>query len=191
MQEFFDSLLGVPGITDIIAQVCGIIGMLFSILSFQCKSNKIFFLMQGGCSAMFIINFLLIGAFGSAFFNVAGLARGLLFSKNSKKLWKLILIESSFITCFIVSAILDSSTKQLLLTSLTGVALLIITVFMWLGDSKKIRYVQISCASPAWLVNNFINFTIGGIICEIFNMCSSALFLFRTRNSTKQPATTK
>ena len=181
MQEFFDNLLGVPGLTDIIAQTCGIIGMAISILSFQCKSNKIFFLMLSGCSTMFILNFLLIGAFGSAFFNVVGLARGVLFMKNDKKKWKLILIEMLFIAAFIISAILDHSVKQLILTSLTGTALLVITVFMWQGNARKIRTVQICCASPAWLVNNFINFSLGGILCEIFNIVSSFIFLLRTR----------
>ena len=186
MQEYFDGLIGVPGITDIIAPSCGIIGMIFSIFSFQFKSNKSFFLMQGGCSAMFIINFLLIGAYGSAFFNIAGLTRGILFSKNPKKVWKLILIESLFVACYIISAMLDHSPKQLILTALTGVALLIITVFMWLGNAKRIRYVQMLCASPAWIVNNCINFSLGGILCEIFNIVSSAIFLIRMRREKTQ-----
>jgi hypothetical protein len=117
MQVFFDSLFGVPGLTDIIAQVFGIIGMAVIIISLQCKSNKAFFLMQGSGSLAFVLNFLLIGAFGSAFFNVACLTRGLLFMKNDKKKWKLILTEALFISSFVISAILDHSAKQLILTS--------------------------------------------------------------------------
>lgn len=187
INEFFDSLLGNPALTDIIAQGLGIVGMVIMILSFQCKSNKIFFLMQAAGSIMFVLNFLLIDAYGGAFFNAAGLIRGLLLSKNGKKMWKLIAIEVLFASSYVGGALLDSSTQQLILTAIPCVALMIITVFMWKGNPKHIRYAQISCSSPAWIVHNIFNFSLGGLICECFNMVSSAIFLIRqSRDAKKQ-----
>ena len=183
MQEFFDNLFGVPGITDVIAQVAGIIGMVIIIASFQCKSNKVFFLMQGTGSSMFVINFLLIGAFGGAFFNFANLVRGLLFSKNSTKKWKLALVEALYVVCFAVSCFLNSNPWQILLTAIPCVGLLIISVFMYQGEPRRIRYAQIACSSPAWIVHNIFNFSLGGLICECFNMVSSAIFLIRDKKS--------
>lgn len=185
MQEFFDNLLGVAGITDIIAQAFGIIGMIIIISSFQCRSNKTFFLMQGTGGSMFVINFLLIGAFGGALFNFANLIRGLLFSKNSKKSWKLAIVEALYAVCFAVSCFLNSDPWQILLTAIPCIGLLIISVFMWQGDPRRIRYAQIACSSPTWIVHNIFNFSLGGLICECFNMVSSAIFLVRQKKETK------
>lgn len=166
-----------------IAQTAGIIGMAIIIASFQCKSNKVFFLMQGTGSSMFVINFLLIGAFGGAFFNFANLVRGLLFSKNSTKKWKLALVEALYVVCFAVSCFLNSNPWQILLTAIPCVGLLIISVFMYQGEPRRIRYAQIACSSPAWIVHNIFNFSLGGLICECFNMVSSAIFLIRDKKS--------
>ena len=54
----------------IVAQIFGIIGLVTIVLSFQCKKNSLFFLMQGVGSFMFFLNFILIGAYGGAFFNI-------------------------------------------------------------------------------------------------------------------------
>ena len=76
-------------VSPIVAQVFGIIGLVIIVLSFQCKQNKYFFIMQGTGSFMFFLNFIFIGAFGGALFNLANLIRGLLFSDGKKKAWKL------------------------------------------------------------------------------------------------------
>lgn len=186
MQGFFDNLFGIPGITDIIAQVCGIIGMAIIIASFQCRSNKTFFLMQGTGSSMFVINFLLIGAFGGAFFNFANLIRGLLFSKNTKKVWKLVVAEALYVVCFVVSCLLTPDVFQIILTAIPCAGLLVMSVFMWLEDSGRIRYAQIALGSPTWIVHNIFNFSLGGLICECFNIISSAIFLVRAKRSAKK-----
>ena len=185
INEFFDALIGMEGVTGIIAQAIGIVGMVIMISSFQCKSNKVFFLMQAAGSVMFVINFLLIDAYGGAFFNAAGLIRGLLLSKSDSKKWKLIVIEALYASSYVAGALLDSSTQQLILTAIPCIALMIITVFLWKGNSKHIRYAQIACSSPAWIVHNIFNFSLGGLICECFNMVSSAIFLIREHRKVK------
>ena len=185
MPEFFDGLLGISGATDIIAQVCGIIGMAIIIASFQCRSNKTFFLMQGAGSSMFVINFLLIGAFGGAFFNFANLIRGLLYSKNPRKTWKLILVEAMYVTCFVVSCLLNPDLFQIILTAIPCVGLIVMSVFMWLENPRHIRYAQMSIGSPTWIVHNIFNFSLGGLICECFNIVSSAIFLIRQKKEHK------
>ena len=187
MQQYFDNLIGVQGLTDIIAQAFGIIGMIIIISSFQCRSNKIFFLMQGVGGSMFVINFLLIGAFGGALFNFANLVRGILFSKDSHKKWKLVTVEALYTVCFIVSCLLNSDPWQILLTAIPCVGLLIISVVMWQGEPRKIRILQIACSSPAWIVHNIFNFSLGGLICESFNMVSSAIFLIREKKRLSEP----
>lgn len=167
--------------TDIIAQGFGIIGLVIIVLSFQCKKNSAFFLMQGFGSLMFVVNFGLIGAWGGALFNLCNLVRGALFSKNSNKVWKLVAVEIAYAACFAFSVVLDHSPQQIILVALPCAALLANSIFMWIGNPKHIRYCQIAFASPAWIIHNIFNLSIGGLLCESFNMVSSAIYLIRTR----------
>ena len=171
----------------ILAQALGIIGMLIIIPSFQCKKNSTFFIMQGTGGFMFFMNFILIGAYGGAFFNLCNLIRGLLFAKDAKRPWKLAVVEACYLACFVFSIFLDHSPEQIILVAIPCAALLANSVFMWLGNPKHIRYSQISFLSPAWIIHNIFNFSIGGLICETFNMISSFIYLMRTRKENTEP----
>ena len=173
---------------DIIAQALGIVGLVIIVLSFQFKKNSHFFLLQGTGGFMFFLNFILIGAWGGALFNLCNLLRGLLFLKDAKKPWKLCVVELSYVVCFVVSVILDHSLAQILLVALPCAALLVMSVFMWKGNSEHIRWCQITCSSPAWIVHNIFNFSLGGLLCECFNMVSSIVYLIRQRVENKKQA---
>lgn len=168
---------------DPIAQVCGIIGLVIIVWSFQCKQNKSFFIMQGTGSFMFFLNFILIGAYGGAFFNLANLVRGLLFADGKKQKWKLYLVEAAYTLCLVFSIILDHSLRGIILVALPFSALIIMSVFMYIGNSKHIRYFQIAYMSPSWIVHNIFNFSLGGLICESFNMVSSFIYCIREKKA--------
>jgi len=170
---------------DIIAQSFGIVGLVIIVLSFQCKKNSRFFLMQGIGSLMFSLNFLMIGAWGGAFFNLCNLFRGTLFLKNAKKVWKLIAVEAAYTSCFIFSVFLNSDPFQIFLSAVPCAALLANSIFMWIGNPKHIRYCQITFMSPSWIIHNIFNISIGGLICECFNMVSSAVYLIRIKREEK------
>ena len=167
---------------EIIAQTIGIIACTIAISSFQCKKNKHLFLMQALSGLLFSINYFLIGAIPGALFNVASLVRGTLLSKNGKKLWKVIFINVLMTACFVYSVtLLAGDWLQIALSFLTFLGMVLMTVFMYKGNAKHIRYFQVAYASPSWLVYNVVNFTIGGIICEVFNMVSVVVSLIRYR----------
>ena len=170
-------------VPPIVAQVFGIIGLVIIVLSFQCKQNKYFFIMQGTGSFMFFLNFIFIGAFGGALFNLANLIRGLLFSDGKKKAWKLILVEIAYTLCFVFSIVLDHSPWSIFRVALPYTALMIMSVFMYKGNPIHIRYFQIAYMSPTWIFHNIFNFSLGGIICECFNMISSFIYLLREKRS--------
>jgi hypothetical protein len=88
-----------------------------------------------------------------------------------------------------VSCFLNSDPWQIFLTAIPCVGLLIISVFMYQGEPRRIRYAQIACSSPAWIVHNIFNFSLGGLICECFNMVSSAIFLIREKKSRMEQKT--
>ena len=173
-------------IIDVIAQVFGILGLIVIVSSFQFKDNKTFFLMQGAGSLFFFVNFFMIGAFGGAFFNLTNLVRGLLFMKDREKPWKTILIEILYTGCFLFSIFLTKGDLvQIILAALPFVALLFMTVCMKKGNPTHIRVSQIAYMSPAWIIHNIFNFSLGGLICEIINMISSLIALIRYKKSEK------
>jgi hypothetical protein len=43
--------------------------------------------------------------------------------------------------------------------------------------------VQLGVTSPCWLVHNIMVFSIGGIICEVGNMISTVVSIFRFRKT--------
>ena len=167
---------------EIIAQGFGLIGLVIIVWSFQCKKNKNVFLMQGIGSFAFVINFLLISAYAGALFNLTNLVRGLLFSKEDKKVWKLVAVNVLYTACFAFSTYLAwGDWFMIFIASLPYVTLFIMSILMWVGNGKIIRYFQVSLMSPAWIVHNVFNFSLGGILCESFNMVSSVVALVRYR----------
>lgn len=174
-------------IKEIIGQIFGIFGLLMFVLSFQCKSSKKLVFVQGIGGMMFFINFLLIGAYGAALFNLTVLIRGLLYMKKDGKVWKPLTVELMFTAAYIYSLILvKDDILQIILTTLPYISLLIMSVLMWKENGKLIRYFQIATLSPSWLIHNIFNFTIGGILAEVFNMASALISIlrFKTKEDT-------
>lgn len=174
-------------------QGLSIIGFIITVISFQCKSNKKFFIMQGAGGTVFFIHFLLkatvlgeTAAFAAAFFNLANLPRAIVMSKTDKKLWKLILTISLYSAayCYSIYTIWGDVWKMALVT-LPFVGLIIMSCLMWNGDPVKIRYGQLAVGSPTYLIHNIFIFSLGGLICEVFNMISSVIAIVRFKKEAK------
>ena len=171
-------------VREIIAQGFGIVGLLLFVLSFQCKSSQKLVFVQGLGGMMFFINFLLIGAYGGALFNLTILVRGLLYKNKNGNLWKPIFVNLLFTAAYIYSlTLIWGDALQILLTTLPYISLLIMSVLMWKDLDKPIRYFQVFALSPAWLVHNLFNFTLGGILAEVFNIVSAVISLIRFKKT--------
>lgn len=162
---------------DVITQIIGILGMIFAVISFQYKKNTHFFIMQGIVNCLFFVHFLLLGQPAGAFMNLLGLFRSICL--NVKKL-RNVVSEIVLILCFIAVTIIfyeNWLTILILVAQLTG------TVAYWLDNGKVIRICQLAISSPAWLIHNAINFSIGGILAEVFNIVSTIVSLVRFRKT--------
>ncbi len=147
---------------------------------FSAERIRLFFLCREWEAVCFLINFLLIGAYAGAPFNLTNLVRGLLFRKDGKKRWKLILTVALYTVCFAFSVFLiKDNAFMIFISALPYVTLVIMSVLMWLGNGRHIRIFQFWLMSPSWIVHNIFNFSLGGIICECFNMISSLIALMR------------
>lgn len=159
---------------NIIAQAVSILGMALSILSFQCKENKKFFISQAASGACFAVSFLLLGSTTAAFLNFINIFRGWVFGFAPKKYRGLLAVTVSVM--YIVSTVL---TYGGWLSILVLVAQLIGTAVMYTDSGKVIRIAQLSFVSPAWLTHNIFSGSIGAVLCEIFAITSTVVSLVR------------
>ena len=168
------------------AQIIGILAAALNISSFQCKTkNKIIFIQLFG-GALFMINFLLLGAITGAIMNGLAIVRALLFLyKDKLKLNDKILV-GSLIAAFVISYILaftvlgvEPTVKNFILESLPIIGMSAATVSFNMKNATAVRIIGITLSSPGWLVYNVFSGSIGAILCEAFSLVSLAVGIIR------------
>ncbi|MBE7051350.1 MAG: YgjV family protein [Ruminococcaceae bacterium] len=165
---------------DVLAQGLGLVGMVLTFCSFQAKKNSGFFVLQGLSGLAFALNFLLIGAYAGCAMNAVNVIRGLLFKNGDKKKYKLVVVELLYALSVLLPIMLSANgLGQIILSIVVLIAQLSNSVVMWMGSGKHIRYLQFALVSPAWLVYDVVNFSLGGILCEAFNMISVVVSFIR------------
>ena len=170
--------------TNIIAQTLGILGMLAAMISYQCKKNKNYFIFQGLSGAFFSAQFILIGAWAGLIFNAYNIVRALAY--QSKKAKSVVCVMSLEILVVIAAAMSVLVFKEAWwLVSFTLIAQVTGTFAMWTRDGKKIRISQMAVVSPFWLLYDLLIPvpSIGGILCEVFNMASVIISFIRFKKT--------
>ena len=170
--------------TNIIPDTFGILGMLAAMISYQCKKNKQYFIFQGLSGAFFSAQFILTGAWAGLIFNAYNILRALVYQR--KKARSIVCVISLEIIVVIAAACAFFVFKEAWwLVSFTLIAQLTSTFAMWTRDGKKIRISQLAVVSPLWLLYDLLIPvpSIGGILCEIFNMASVIISFIRFKKT--------
>jgi hypothetical protein len=159
---------------EIIAQTIGLLGAGFLMLSFQMKSSRKFFAYQSIGSGLFLINYLMLGAYTGVLISIVSVTRSVLISAlNGKKKYPIViaLMVATVISGFFIYTGIE--------TVLMITAYVVFTASMLTKSSRLIRITQFTVASPLQLAHNIIVFSLGGILCESFNMISIIVSIFR------------
>jgi len=159
-----------------IGQSISILGMILAFVSFQFKKNKSFFICQAASGAAFALSFFLLGSYTAALLNSFNILRGYSFGLAPKK--------HRNILCIILLIVYTASTVFTYtspVSILIWLAQIVGTIVMWKDNGKIIRITQFLFLSPAWLIHNIIYFSLGGILCESFNMLSTVVSIIRYR----------
>lgn len=165
---------------EIIGQGFGILGMLSYIFSIQAKRNSHYFVLQIFGGFFFALNFLLIGALPGFIMNTANVIRGFILIKGDRKIPKLVISEALCVASVLIALMIKPESGIFLAATLTTLAAQASgTFFMWNANGKYIRYNQFAFLSPAWFFYDVVNFSLGGIICECFNMISVIVSFIR------------
>ena len=171
--------------TEIIAQIAGLIAMAINIMAVQFKKPRQLFICRIIASALWGVNFLLLGSPTGAIINIVNIIRSI-FLLNPRTFTKPFLWVTVVLYGIAGLATMDYTFSLLLvLDILIILSQWVDSVGMWTNDFRKIRYCQLFAISPVWLVHNILVFTIGGIITEVFTIISTVISLIRFRNQKK------
>ena len=164
-------------------QLIGYVGTTCALTSYQCKKNRNYFLFQTGCAVAFTVQFAILQSWAGMFLNIFSILRGVIFAMGDKCRKKAYLALMEF--CFAASCL----ASFLVFGEKWWIALLLFiaqgggTLAMWTRNGKTIRISQLSFISPLWIVNNVYYASIGGVMCEVFNMLSVIVSFIRFRKT--------
>lgn len=163
---------------EIAAQAFGIVGSIVYLISFQIKKNRPFFVAQCMGSFLFMMNYLLLGAYTGCIMNLLGVIRAAALAAGGKFHHKAILWSLDAVYLIATVATFAGLPSVLVL-----IAMIASTHAMWTEKGKIIRYVQLGISSPCWLTHNIMVVSIGGVICEIGNITSTVISILRFRKT--------
>jgi len=163
-------------VNPIIIQGIGFVGVLFFILSYQIKSNKMLFLMQLLGTATFCCQFLLLGATSGAANLIGIIVRNALLMKYRD--WAWIRSKWTEIVFLIFFTIAFIATWQGPISLLPYAAVVGTTIAYWTDNAQKIRLSQL-IGSPCTLLYDLMIRSWGGVLSETITLLSIIISIFR------------
>lgn len=159
----------------IIIQVIGIAAMIGSVYSFQLNKHKHIMIAQIIATALFGIQYYLLGAFTGVALDAVGVIRDIVFYNKDKK-WASGNIWTVIFALMMVTVGIITYQNYISLFMIT--AMVLNTISFSFTKSKMVRRT-ILIASPFLLVYNILTGSLGGIINEIFAEISSVIGMLR------------
>lgn len=170
---------------ELIAQIIGIVAMVFIIFSYQGKKQSSVITMQLVGSLFFGVNYLLLGAYVGALLNVMGVVRAVVFLFKEKlraDKWPWLV---GFSLCYIATYVLNFTVLgkaptvfNLLIELLPVVGMVALNIGYMLKDAADVRKCGL-VSSPAWLIYNIVIGSWGAILCEVFSLISIVVGIWR------------
>ena len=177
--------------TEIIAQIIGILAMLFNILSYQGKKQKTVIALQLIGGALFAINFLMLGALVGGILNILATIRAVVFLFKEKLKADRLPWLISFITAYIAVYVLnftlfgkEPTAFNLIVEVLPVIGMLALNIGFMLKNASDVRKCGL-VSSPAWLIYNIIVGSWGAIACEALTLISIFVGMLRYDNKAK------
>ena len=160
-----------------VAQILGLFAVATFLLSYQQKKRKNIIIWNAASRILYIIQYLMLGAFEGAALDILGTISSVAAQKKDTP------IIRKHIRLFIILINLIIFTAGLLLYenifSLFPVAGVILhTSAFWITDEKTIRRISF-LGSPFWLIYNLASLAYGSAIGDILTMVSIGTAIYR------------
>ncbi len=170
---------------EITAQAISIFGMLCNVLSFQQKSQKRVIACQLAGAFLFTVSYLMLGAYVGALLNCVAIVRAIIYMNKEKFKAEKIIWLYGFTAVYLITYLLtftvfgkEFDLKNAIVEFLPIIGMVATTVSFRLKDAAAVRRLGL-VSVPSWLIYNIFNFSLGGIICEIFCCCSIVIGMIR------------
>lgn len=166
-----------------IAQIIGLLAVVAFLSSYQQKKRPQIILFNLISRILYILQYLLLGAFTGAIFDILAAVASVFAGKKHtpfiKKHLKLIILTTN-VCIFAAGIIIAVSNKNLLdLFALAGVLLEINA--LWLTKETAIRIVSL-CSAPFWFTYNFLSCAYGSAVGNILTIISIVIALIRYKD---------
>lgn len=160
---------------DLVIQITGILGILASVISFQCKKHKSILFFRSANEFIFAIQYFLLGAYTGMAVNLVGCLRNYVFSKQVSNNNKTTASITFFSLLFITFGFL---TWQGWKSMLIIVAKVLSTIAYGNKNTTFVR-TGILITSTSWLIYNCCVSSVAGVICEAFTLLSLVAGIIR------------
>jgi len=168
--------------TEIIPQIIGLLAVAMFLLSYQQKKRKNIILFNVISRCLYILQYLLLGAFAGAVLDILGALASVIAGKKHtpwiKKhlLFVILSVNAATVAAGLTIAIVNKSFLDLF--SLAGV--LLHTGAFWISSEKIIRRISLA-GSPFWFIYNFMSRAYGSAVGDLLTMASILIAMFRHR----------
>jgi hypothetical protein len=157
------------------AQAVGFVAAAMLILSFQCKSSRKLFFVQMCANAIYVIHFLMLGAYSGCVSLFISCVRNLILSGKRPwcwwKGWPWLLIAANLAA--------TAATWQGAFSILPCIAVVSVNFSAWSRNGKKIRMTNIFSVAPSWLIYSIYTGSVSGVITELITLGSVAVSVMR------------
>ena len=172
----------------IIPQIIGLAAVATFLLSYQQKNRHSIILLNVTSRALYILQYILLGAYSGAVLDVIGAASSVLAGKKHtafiKKHTRAVIlgINAVILAAGIGISILNRSPLDLL----PMVGVLLHTGAFWISNERIIRRVSLA-GSPFWFVYNFASRAYGSAIGDLLTMGSIMIAMIKYRKQGTEP----
>ena len=160
-----------------IAFVVGIMAVTLYFLGYLQKRRKNIIFLNVSSRILYIIQYILLGAFEGAVLDVAGAASSVLAQKKDTAFIKKH-IKSVVISINLIIVVSGLFLYKNIFSLLPIIGVLLHTGAFWIEDEKRIRQVSL-LGSPFWLVYNFVSQAYGSCIGDILSIISILTSMIR------------
>lgn len=152
----------------IIIQLIGGLGIVASIISFQCKKHNSILFFRTLNEFIFAIQYFLLDAYTGMTMNLIGCVRNVVFTKQISKNKKTTISTIFFgILFFVFGLVFWQGPKSILII----IAKVLSTLAYGNKNTTFVRGIILT-TSTSWLVYNYYVFSIAGVLCESFTLLS-------------------
>lgn len=161
---------------EIVIQAIGFLGLLFFIISYQIRSNKVLFLCQLMGCVVFCIQMLLLGAYTGAVSLLVNILRNILLLKIND--WKWVKSRWTLTAVIALLTAVTAYTWNGALSLLPFASVAVTSIGYWTDNAQKIRLSQL-IGSPCTLLYDIFVKTWGGVISESMTIISIIVSIVR------------